>query len=84
MSIMLLIVHYVDLYWMVMPVLHPHGPALSAIWADLAALVFIGAAAGLMVVRALGRAALYPVLDPRLQESLMAEHVEEVLAADVE
>lgn len=84
MSLLLLAMHYLDVYWMVMPVLHPRGPAWSAAWIDISALVLIASASALSVVRAMGRAALYPLRDPRLQESLMAEHAEEVLAADVE
>ncbi len=84
MCAILLATHYVDAYWMIMPTLHEHGPHLKALWIDLSALLAIGGAAAWVVTRAMTGAALYPLRDPRLQESLMAEHVEEVTAADVE
>jgi hypothetical protein len=65
--------HYVDLYWQVMPTLHPEGVRVSAM--DVAALVAIGgcvvAAAGWL----LRRQALVPLRDPRLAESLAFENV---------
>jgi hypothetical protein len=69
----LLAMHFVDLYWQVMPTLHPEGvrPALL----DVAAFVAVGgcfvAAAGWL----LRRQALVPLRDPRLAESLAFENV---------
>src|SRR5512134_3751043 len=69
----LLAMHFVDLYWQVMPTLHPEGVRPSAL--DVAALVTIGgcvvAAAGWL----LRRQALVPLRDPRLAESLAFENV---------
>jgi hypothetical protein len=69
----ILAMHFVDLYWQVMPTLHPEGlrPALL----DVAALItvggcFVGTASWLM-----RRQALVPVRDPRLAESLAFENV---------
>ena len=69
----LLAMHFVDLYWQVMPTLHPEGFRPSAL--DVAALVAIGgcfvAAAGWLM----RRQALVPMRDPRLAESLAFENV---------
>ena len=68
----LLAMHFIDLYWQVMPTLHPEGIRPSIL--DVAAFitvggVFVGAAAWLM-----RRQALVPVRDPRLAESLAFEN----------
>jgi hypothetical protein len=69
----LLVMHYVDLYWQVMPTLHPEG--LSPSLLDVAAFVAVGgcfvAAAGWLM----RRQALVPLRDPRLAESLAFENV---------
>jgi hypothetical protein len=68
----LLAMHYLDLYWLVMPVLHPEGFGPSAL--DLAAFAAVGgcfvAAAGWLM----RRQALVPLRDPRLAESLAFEN----------
>ena len=69
----LLAMHFVDLYWQVMPTLHPEGLRPSAL--DVAALVAIG---GCFVAAAswlMRRQALVPLRDPRLPESLAFENV---------
>jgi len=64
----LLLVHWVDVYWVVMPRLQEGGPRPS--WMDLTAFVGVGAAAlAFLVVRMRG-AATVPVRDPYLQDSL--------------
>jgi hypothetical protein len=69
----LLAMHFVDLYWQVMPTLHPQGIRPSVL--DVAAFVAVGgcflAAAGWL----LRRQALVPLGDPRLAESLAFENV---------
>lgn len=69
----ILTMHYVDLYWQIMPTLHPEG--LSPSLLDLAALMAVGgcfvAAAGWLM----RRNALVPLRDPRLSESLAFENV---------
>ena len=69
----LLVMHFVDLYWQVMPTLHPEGLSPSVL--DIAALFAIGgcfvAAAGWLM----RRQALVPLRDPRLAESLAFENV---------
>jgi hypothetical protein len=71
-GVWLLAMHFVDLYWQIMPTLHPEGVRPSLL--DVAAFVtvggcFVGAAAWLM-----RRQALVPVRDPRLAESLAFEN----------
>jgi hypothetical protein len=69
----LLAMHYLDLYWQVMPTLHPEGLRPSAL--DVAAFLAVGgcfaAAAGWLM----RRQALVPLRDPRLAESLAFENV---------
>jgi hypothetical protein len=65
--------HFVDLYWQVMPTLHPDGFRPSLL--DVAALVTVG---GCFVAAAswlMRRHALVPLRDPRLGESLAFENV---------
>jgi hypothetical protein len=69
----LLAMHFVDLYWQVMPTLHPEGLRPSPL--DVAAFVTIG---GCFVTAAswlMRRQALVPLRDPRLAESLAFENV---------
>jgi hypothetical protein len=69
----LLAMHFVDLYWQVMPTLHPEGLRPSLL--DVAAFVTIG---GCFVTAAswlMRRQALVPLRDPRLAESLAFENV---------
>jgi hypothetical protein len=69
----LLVMHYVDLYWQVMPTLHPEGFSPSVL--DVAAFLAVGGC----FVAAMGwltrRQALVPLRDPRLAESLAFENV---------
>jgi len=72
-SAWLLVMHLLDLYWLVMPSLYPNGMAPSLL--DATALigccgVFLAAFGG-----ALRRQALIPLRDPRLPESLTFENV---------
>jgi hypothetical protein len=72
-SIFLIVMHYIDIYWMVMPVLHA-APALQWLWLDLAAVLLVGGVSALVVVRALAAHPLYPIRDPRLHEALEMDH----------
>jgi hypothetical protein len=69
----LLAMHYIDLYWQIMPTLHPEGIRPSVL--DVAAFLAVGgcfvAAAGWLM----RRQALVPLGDPRLSESLAFENV---------
>ena len=72
-GVWLLAMHFVDLYWQIMPTLHPQGIRPSVL--DVAAFLAVGgcfvAAAGWL----LRRQALVPLGDPRLAESLAFENV---------
>jgi uncharacterized sodium:solute symporter family permease YidK len=68
MAVWILVLHYIDLYWLVMPVLHHEG--LQIHWMDLAcvfALVLLFLA---VFMRQLRTQPLIPLGDPRLGESL--------------
>jgi len=64
----LLLVHWVDLYWLVMPHLHPGGPRPSLL--DLTAFVGVGGAAVAFTVLRMRGTATVPVRDPYLEDSL--------------
>lgn len=67
-SVWILFAHYVDIYWLIMPVMHPKG--LSVSWLDFTAFLGVG---GLAVAFGLWRARGYyslPVKDPYLDYSL--------------
>ncbi|NJL28411.1 MAG: hypothetical protein HC897_11250 [Thermoanaerobaculia bacterium] len=69
----LLVMHYVDIYWLVMPSLHAEHFQIH--WLDAATLVGVGG----LFIGALGWTlrgqVLVPVRDPRLAESLAFENV---------
>ena len=67
-AVWLLIVHWVDLYYLVMPETNPDGPPLHLL--DLSCFLFLGGVVGATACALLGRGHLIPVGDPRLQESL--------------
>jgi len=67
-SVLLLVMHYVDLYWLVMPNLDAHGARPS--WIDAAGLLGpLGVGALALALRAT-EGPLYPLRDPRLAEAL--------------
>jgi hypothetical protein len=67
----LLLVHYVDIYWIIMPRIHEGGPSPSFL--DLTAFVGVGAAALAVLVLRMRGSATVPVRDPYLEESLRYE-----------
>ena len=71
MAVWILVIHYVDVYWVVMPALQHGAPRPH--WTDLTALVGIGAAAVAFVAWRLGGQLSVPVGDPYLEESLRYE-----------
>ena len=64
----LLVVHYVDLYWLVMPRLHPEGPRPH--WVDLTAFVGVGGIAIAWTVFRMRGTAAIPAQDPYIEASL--------------
>ncbi|MHB1844197.1 MAG: hypothetical protein ACYCWW_05100 [Deltaproteobacteria bacterium] len=71
MAVWILLVHYADSYWLVMPRLYPEGPAPR--WTDLTALCGIGGACVSFAAYRLGGRAATPMGDPYLSESLRYE-----------
>jgi hypothetical protein len=69
---LLLVMHYVDLYWMVMPNLDEGGARPT--WIDVAGLLGPLGAGALAVALRAGKSPLYPIRDPRLAESLRFEN----------
>ena len=69
----LLTMHFLDLYWQVMPTLHPEGFSPSVL--DVAAFAAVGGVFGAAAGWLLRRNALVPIRDPRLAESLAFENV---------
>jgi hypothetical protein len=64
----LLVMHYLDLYWLVMPALHPAGPRPSL--ADLTAPVGVVGVMVAFALRQLRGVAAVPLGDPYLDESM--------------
>lgn len=67
-SIWLLIMHYVDLYWLIMPTYDHHGIHISII----DALIFSGLGCFYIaaLIKILTKVSLFPVKDPRIEESM--------------
>lgn len=70
---LMLVMHYVDLYWLIMPNLHHEGPQLSLI--DLTAFLGVGGVFLAVFGALLRRHALVPIKDPRLPESVSFQNV---------
>lgn len=68
----LLAMHFLDLYWQVMPTLHPEGIRPSLL--DVAALLAVGGCFVAATGWLMRRQALVPLRDPRLAESLAFEN----------
>src|SRR5580765_202690 len=68
----LLAMHYVDLYWQVMPTLHPEGLRPSVL--DVAAFMAVGGCFVAAATWLMRRQALTPLRDPRFAESLAFEN----------
>lgn len=69
----MMLMHYFDLYWQIMPVLHSKGPQVS--WMDPVAFVAVGSAFGLVFWSGLRKKPLVPVGDPRLDQCLAFHNV---------
>jgi hypothetical protein len=67
-AVWLLLVHFVDLHWVIMPRIHEAGPSPS--WLDLTAFVGVGGLALAFLVQRMRGAATVPVRDPYLEDSL--------------
>lgn len=67
-AVWILLMHYLDLYWLVMPTLHREG--IHFHWMDLVCFAGVGAVFLALFVRELAQRHLIPIGDPRLPESL--------------
>jgi hypothetical protein len=67
-AVWLLLVHWVDMYWLIMPSLDPAGPRPSP-W-DLTAFVGVGGLAVAFTIWRMGGVAAVPLRDPYLADSL--------------
>jgi hypothetical protein len=72
-AVFVLAMHYVDMYWLIMPVFQHHGVQPS--WMDLGALLGVGATLGLVFWTRMKSTAIAPVGDPRLAQCLEFENV---------
>jgi hypothetical protein len=67
-SIWILLMHFFDLYWIIMPTLHKHGFYFS--WMDLTAMIGIGGIFIWYFWQSYLKGALVPVNDTKLSESI--------------
>lgn len=67
-AVVVLIGRWLDLYMMIVPPFSPEGPPFG-VWEISAILTMVGVTVW-VAIRAVGRAALVPINDPRLDESL--------------
>jgi hypothetical protein len=70
MGVWLLVAHYVDMYWVVLPNAHPE---FRPHWLDLGTLLFVAGASTLVVLVRAGREPDMPLRDPRLASGLTYE-----------
>src|SRR5215470_12846305 len=74
-SILILAMHYVDMYWLVMPIYDATGAAWTGgLWMDLGGLLAPAGIAAVVVALRAQRTNLYPLKDPRLGETLHVEN----------
>ncbi len=67
-----LLMHLLDIYWLIMPAMHPGGASIGL--SDVAALLAVGGTFVAVLFWMLRGAPLVPVGDPRLPESLSFEN----------
>jgi len=72
------LMHFCDISFNVMPVLHPDNFQIH--FMDIGAFLIIGGILAILYVRSLGTAALFPIRDPRLKESLTQHELPPVAA----
>ena len=67
-ALWILVFHYIDFYWLIMPALYPEG--VKPDWLDASLLLTLAFTCGAIVARACQVRPLVPIGDPRLSESL--------------
>lgn len=73
------LMHFCDLSFNIVPVLHPNGFVLH--WMDLGAFLLIGGVLTIVFLRFLASAPAYPIRDPRLKESLTSHELPQTAVA---
>jgi hypothetical protein len=68
MSIWILVMHFVELYWVVMPTLHRDGVVFN--WMDVTSFIGLGGIFLYLFFNRFSKNAMIPVNDPKLAESL--------------
>jgi hypothetical protein len=71
-AVLMLVMHYVDMYWVVMPALDTDGANPS--WIDFATLLCPLGVALFVVARQVRKGPIYPTGDPRLLETLQVNN----------
>ena len=72
-AVWILVIHYVDLYWLIMPHLSPHHPSPNVL--DLTCLVGLGSTFFAAIAYRARKIILIPSRDPRLAQSLAFENI---------
>jgi hypothetical protein len=72
-SAWIVVVHYIDMYWVVMPFFSRQGPQFG--WQDIAPLAAIGGTLSLAYWTAMKKHAIAPIGDLRFEKSLEFENV---------
>jgi len=72
-SVWILMMHWIDLHWVVMPTVHNHG--FHWHWMDVATWLAVGSAFALVFWGRLRKHALAPVGDPRFEQGLQFRNV---------
>lgn len=73
MAVWMLVMHYVDMYWLVMPNLDHHGVHFTL--GDLGALLLCGGLGFALVARRAAQSPIFPLKDPRLAEAYKVENL---------
>ncbi|MBD3169895.1 MAG: hypothetical protein GF307_10465 [candidate division Zixibacteria bacterium] len=73
MVVLLLLMHWVDIFWLVMPNLHHHGAHIS--WMDVTATVGIGGIFLWVFLKQMRKNPIIPVNDPKLKDSIKFENI---------
>ncbi len=72
-SVWMLLMHWIDMYWLVMPTLDHHGAHFT--WIDFAALLGTFGVGAFVVARRATAGHIFPIHDPRLAEARKVENL---------
>ncbi len=71
-ALWLLVINYIDIYWLIMPNFHKEGVQFSLM--DLSGVLFVGGLFFWLLIKTMEKSSLIPEKDPRLPESLHFEN----------